>query len=161
MRHYDRASSNDLYIVQQLINDSVSLLVYSGGNSTAEQERGGGGEESDRSVRSGGGFNGMGAGAGGGGSYEGGGSGAGRRRGRGEGTMNGEKVLVGFLAHTKVRVMYCSRVIVGVGSGVSCVKDLFQDFCVYVYGQCGIWQVPRAALLCAYDNHLSACQRAF
>ncbi|CAN0042646.1 unnamed protein product, partial [Laminaria digitata] len=59
-----RASSNDLYIVQQLINDSVSLLVYAG--SEGEEE----GQESDGSAMGGGG---------------GGGGGLGRRRGRGEG----------------------------------------------------------------------------
>ncbi|CAM9983350.1 unnamed protein product [Ectocarpus sp. 6 AP-2014] len=59
-----RPSSNDLYIVQQLMNDSVSLLVYAG--SEGEED----GEESDGS-----------GGRGGGG---GGGDGAGRRRGHGE-----------------------------------------------------------------------------
>lgn len=63
-----RASSNDLYIVQQLINDSVSLLVYS--ESGGEED----GDESDGSSRGGGGQGGDGGRA----------SGAGRRRSRGE-----------------------------------------------------------------------------
>lgn len=66
---FPRASSNDLYIVQQLINDSVSLLVYS--ESGGEEE----GDESDGS-----GVGGVG-GQGGGGARSGG---AGRRRSRGE-----------------------------------------------------------------------------
>lgn len=67
-----RASSSDLYVVQQLINDSVSLLVYSGSEGEGEEE----GEESDGSLRSG-------AGEGGdaGGEKRGSG-GSGRRRAR-------------------------------------------------------------------------------
>lgn len=67
---YGRASSNDLYVVQQLINDSVSLLVYSG--SEGEEE----GEESDGSSSL--------AGGGDGGSVGSSSGGGGRRRGRGD-----------------------------------------------------------------------------
>lgn len=43
-----RASSNDLYIVQQLINDSVSLLVYSGDDYGVGEEGDGGGRGSGK-----------------------------------------------------------------------------------------------------------------
>lgn len=70
-----RPSSNDLYIVQQLINDSVSLLVYSGSEGEDEPEGEGNGQGS-RSPGDGGEGESEGEGGGGGG--------AGRRRGPGE-----------------------------------------------------------------------------
>lgn len=70
-----RPSSNDLYIVQQLINDSVSLLVYSGSEGEDEAEGEGDGSDGQGS----GGLS-DGGGSGGGGD----GDGAGRRKGPGE-----------------------------------------------------------------------------